>query len=242
MAIEEEIQALLSEFEESPSSDQEIGYWRAWLEMGSSALDGRPTVPADIVDRWPQGPSAMLDFVAGILVNHPDWDGSEQDARGWLSMLTSSSRIAHHLGGEPRHVLRELRDAPIEQAKIQGQAMLTIWQEGMLTSSAAAEALGANPRNREKVSRARTHSDLLGLPQAHRFLYPDFQFDLERRQIFPVVEAVNRRLNAAQDPWGVASWWFSRHDRLGARPADLVGTRREDALSEVADAAVEPIG
>ena len=120
--------------------------------------------------------------------------------------------------------------------------MQAVWREPMLSSRAAAEALGAKPENRERVRRERLQSALLGLPQGGRFLYPRFQFDPERRRIFPEVKTLNRRLDALGDPWGVASWWVGHHDRLGARPMDLVGTVRRDELREVADALVEPIG
>lgn len=242
MPIEQQIQALLSNSADSADDDSELEFWRAWLAMASSARMGRPVAEADLAEWWPHGAPGLLDFAAMMVARHPGWEGSEQDALGWMSMLTASSQIAQHLGGEPRDVHQKLIHAVIDQAVIQGQAVQAIWQEQMLRSGAAAEALGANKDNREIVRRARTQSALLGLPQANRYLYPVFQFDFERRQIFPEVAEVNRHLDAAGDPWGVASWWIGRHDRLGVRPIDLVATERAHELREVADALFDPIG
>ena len=139
-------------------------------------------------------------------------------------------------------MLDEVEQTVLLQAQIQGEAIRTIWREPMLEPRDAALALGANRTNREKVRRYRERSWLLGLPSGRGFLFPAFQFDSERRDVFPEVRAVNERLEAASDPWGVASWWISRHARLGARPVDLVGTDRADDLATVAEAVIEPIG
>ena len=155
--------------------------------------------------------------------------------------LTDMNRdLARQLGGEPRVVLESLDQW--ELAQLQGEAIRTVWQEPMLTPGVAAESLGAKPTNREKVRRLRGRSVLLGLPHDHAFLYPAFQFDVRRRSVFAEVETVNRMLNAADDPWGVASWWIGQHDRLDARPMDLVGHGRVDDLVVVAEAVLEPVG
>ena len=150
------------------------------------------------------------------------------------------SDLAQLLGGEPRAVLESLDQW--ELAQLQGEANRTVWQEPMLTPGAAAESLGAKPTNREKVRRLRMRSALIGLPHDHAFLYPAFQFDVRRRCVFSEVETVNRMLNAADNPWGVASWWIGQHDRLNARPMDLVGHGRVDDLVAVAEAVLEPVG
>ena len=83
---------------------------------------------------------------------------------------------------------------------------------------------------------------LPGLPSGRGYLYPAFQFDAARRDVAPEVRAVNEQLDAAGDPWGVASWWISRNDRLAARPRDLVGTERAGELAAAARALTEPLG
>ncbi len=69
----------------------------------------------------------------------------------------------------------------------------------------------------------RADSMLLALPTDSGFLYPRFQFD-QRGSAYETTQRVNQHLRAADDPWGVASWWFSEHVRLGGRPADLMHT------------------
>lgn len=96
----------------------------------------------------------------------------------------------------------------------------------MLEPRDAALALGGRRENRERVRRYREPSWLLGPPSGRGYLYPAFQFDASRRDVVPEVRAVNEELDAAGDPWGVASWWISRNDRIDARPRDLVGTDR----------------
>ena len=188
------------------------------------------------------GESALLDAAASLAARHHALEGAEPGLRSWLALLTLRSDLARRLGGQPRHVLDEAEHTVMAQARIQGEAIRTIWREPMLEPREAAVALGARGTNREKVRRYRERSWLLGLPAGRGYLYPAFQFDAERRDVFPDVRAVNERLEAAGDPWGVASWWVSRHARLGDRPVELVGTDRVDDLARVAEAATELVG
>jgi hypothetical protein len=64
---------------------------------------------------------------------------------------------------------------------------------------------------------------------------PAFQFDASGRAI-PVVLAVNRLLDAAEDPWGVADWWLGANAWLGAVPAQLLGRVDDDVLLDAARA------
>lgn len=97
----------------------------------------------------------------------------------------------------------------------------------MLSASAVAEVLRQTSKNsREAASRLRLGGTLLGLqpPGARAYLYPAFQFDPLAAAIHPVVAEVNQVLGAAEDPWGVASWWISPHARLepDQAPRDLI--------------------
>ncbi len=154
--------------------------------------------------------------------------------------------IAEQIAGEPQRVvdLGAAADDSLRQARIAGEAMATIWEEELLTSSEVALRLGAKPSNREKVNSCRRQSILLGLPRGagRRYLYPAFQLDQERQEIRPEVRKVNQLLDAATDPWGVASWWVSSHGMLGSRPVDLVGTPEASAVIRAAEAMLEPIG
>ena len=186
--------------------------------------------------------SDVLDAAAFLAAQHHALAGDEAWLRSWLSLLTVRNDVVRQIGGEPRHVLDEAGQGVLAQALVQGEAVRAIWREPMREPRDAAVALGARATNREKVRQYRKRSWLLGLPAGRGYVYPAFQFDPERRDVFAEVRAVNERLEAADDPWGVASWWIARHARLGARPADLVGTRRADDLVAAADAAIEPIG
>ena len=188
------------------------------------------------------GESALLDAAASLAARHHALQGAEPRLRSWLALLTLRSDLARQLGGHPRHVLDQAEHTVMAQANIQGEAIRTIWRESMLEPRNAAVALGARGTNREKVRTYRERSWLLGLPSGRGYLYPTFQFDAEQRDVFPEVRAVNERLEAAGDPWGVASWWISRHARLGARPVELVGTERANDLARVAEAAIELVG
>ncbi len=62
------------------------------------------------------------------------------------------------------------------------------------------------------------------------------------QEIHPEVAKVNEVLDAASDPWGVASWWLSVNARLGSRPMDLVGTGEAEAVIRAAEATLQPLG
>lgn len=97
------------------------------------------------------------------------------------------------------------------QARVSGESIATIWREAMLESRDAAAALGARPDNRERrcVSIDRGQW-LLGLPSGRGYLYPAFQFDVGRRNVFEEVRHMNEMLRAADDPWGVVVGFVQR--------------------------------
>lgn len=216
------------------------------LEEALIALTGGRRHPgpllARLAARWAVPEADLLDAAALLAARHHALEGEESELRSWLALLAERSELAQRLGGEPRQVLDELAQSVLVRAKLQGEAVDTIWREPMLEPRDAAVALGARAANREKVRQYRERSWLLGLPWGRGYLYPAFQFDPERRDVFPVVRAVNELLDAVDDPWGVASWWVSRHARLGVRPVDLVGTERAEDLVAVAEAVAEPVG
>lgn len=122
--------------------------------------------------------------------------------------------------------------------------MAAMWEEELLSSAEAARRLGAKPSNREKVNACRRRSMLLGLPrdQGRGYLYPAFQIDSSRQEIHREVRKANQLLDAASDPWGVASWWISVNARLDSRPMDLVGSGDGEAVIRAAEAALQPLG
>jgi hypothetical protein len=82
-------------------------------------------------------------------------------------------------------------------------------------------------------STAESEEGVLALPTPEGRVYPRFQFDEPQRRLRPIVAELNRRLGVADDPWGVAGWWFNPNARLGTRPADLVAdTSNDERLRE----------
>ncbi len=192
------------------------------------------------------GESRLIDLAARTAACHPGLQGQDRSLRSLLAVEASWRDLVEQVAGEPRQILDfdQLADDSLKQARIAGEAISIIWDEELLTSSEVARRLGASPSNREKVSVNRRRSLLLGLPRdgGKRYLFPSFQIDAARQQIFPEVREVNRLLEASADPWGVASWWVTMNGRLGSKPMDLVGTTQAQALVEAAKAVIEPLG
>ena len=144
------------------------------------------------------------------------------------------------LAGSPRLVHDAIGEAFTDLA-LRTQARRAVLDVEMLTSAAVAQALGMRGTNqREAASRLRRAGALLGLPDggSRGYLYPAFQVDPVAQRVRPVVATVNRVLDAAGDPWGVASWWVSPTPRLdGSSPAALVGSDIEDDLLVMVGAA-----
>ena len=191
---------------------------------------------------WPAEGLDLLDAAATVASRHDTWAGDDDRLRRWLMVLGHSRDLAAQLGGDPQHVLDGLERSALDQARLQGEAIESIWREPMLKPGDAALALGARATNREKVRRLRERSSLLGLPSGSGFLYPAFQFDAARRRLFPEVIEVNELIDAAGDPWGVASWWMAENARIAERPVNCVGTERAPDLVRAAGALVEPVG
>lgn len=186
--------------------------------------------------------SEWLDAAALFAAKHPALEGHEPHLRSHLALLAHRHDFAWQMAGEPRCVIDAVEQQAMTQARLLGEAIDTIWQTAMFEPKDAAVALGAKASNREKVRTHRERSWLLGLPRDRRYLYPAFQFDPLRRNVFPEVRTVNELLGAADDPWGVASWWVSSNARIDTAPLELVGTDRSEDLLAVAEGAVEPVG
>lgn len=79
-------------------------------------------------------------------------------------------------------------------------------------------------------------ADLIRLsPQSGVVQLPAFQFGRDGRPI-PVVLAINRLLQAAEDPWGVADWWLGGNAWLDGIPATLLGYVDDELLTRAAQA------
>jgi hypothetical protein len=114
----------------------------------------------------------------------------------------------------------------------------------MVDADSASQLLGSASSNlRQYANKQRLDSVLLGVPYKNSYLYPAFQFDVGRSRIIPIVERVNKLLEASKDPWGVASWWTTPSERLNGRcPYELLGSADEQKIEELARADLEPIG
>ena len=176
-------------------------------------------------------PELALDLAARLAASYPGLENRTVALRSMLRSTAELDSFVAETAGTPKLVLtaEQMFDAPFREMRIRIEATAAIWEEEMLDAGAAAVALGAKASNREKVRSLRNCSKLLGLPHNSRYLYPSFQIDLARRQVYDTVESVNQLLGAADDPWGVASWWMTENVLIQARPCDLVGgTRRTD--------------
>ncbi len=191
---------------------------------------------------WATDDDAALDVAASIASLHHSFKKEAPAIRSWLTLLALQNELALQIGGKPRKVVDEFGQIALSQAKLRGEAIRAIWDQPMLEPREVASAVGAKPSNREKVRQYRVRSWIVGLPSGRGFLYPAFQFDVNRRGVFPEVRAVNVELSANSDPWGVASWWINENARLQVSPVDLVGTGKAQDLIDAAGAVTELIG
>ena len=150
--------------------------------------------------------------------------------------------VSRAIAGEPK--LLTARDV-LDDARLEGEAARWVLDEPVLDATEASKLLGSRARKnaRQHANKLRQQGSLLGVPHGNGYLYPAFQIDARRRRIHPAVEQVNAALDAARDPWGVASWWVTPKERLGGRrPCDLVGGDDESSLLPLAEAETAPIG
>ena len=179
----------------------------------------------------------LIDLAARVASVHAPLEGKEPRLRVLLKMEASQPDLVRELAGGPH-----LGSFIADETLVASEAVATIWQEPMLDSTELSVALGGRQGNREKARVLRERSELLGLPHGRGFVYPAFQVDSSKKNVRPEVREVNQILEAAADPWGVASWWVSGNDRLmGARPIDVVSGASAPSVVAAARATVEPI-
>lgn len=173
----------------------------------------------------------------------PAVDSHRSRFRRLTSKESLRQRPTRHLIALKQRVEAVLREKQDDLGGRVRQNIRDVWKEELLTSSEAARQLGSEADNpRELARRLREKSVLLGIPGRRGYVYPSFQIDRDRRRVHPEVEAVNRLLDSAGDPWGVASWWVSPSGQLGVRPVDLVGTPRAGDLVLAVEGLLAPIG
>ena len=109
--------------------------------------------------------------------------------------------------GDLAEAAAERRQSLLEQV-----ATLKAGESGRVLAPRAGES-------RTLVKKLRDEGVLLGLPLGRRpdYHYPAFQFDTVHHRVWPIVAYANRKLGAAEDPWGVTSWWRTPSDILDGR-------------------------
>lgn len=141
--------------------------------------------------------------------------------------------------------LDRLGDDLVARARIAGEAKRAlVTDDELLTGTAVSKLLGSRSDNqRQYANRLRSEGELLAIPRANQYVYPAFQIDVRRKRVHPEITIVSGLLGAANDPWGVLSWWQSPNPRIGdRRPRDLLGTAEARQLRSLAEAVVEPVG
>ncbi len=154
-----------------------------------------------------------------------------------------------------RVLLDESKQVLAAPARLRAAARHQVLEEPMFSEDEVA-AVSHGHLDLADIRLRRADSMVLALPIDNGFLYPRFQFD-EDGSVYEMAQRINQRLRAADDPWGVASWWFSEHVRLGGRPADLIHTEADvgeggassgdeargiaDALFAAAQAMTDPV-
>jgi len=185
---------------------------------------------------------AWLDVAALLATRRDALETGEGLVRDWLALFVLRERLLGSVEVAQDGVVDRVARFMSTQTELQREVIETVWKQPMLRPADVAAALGWQNAYRPKIRRYRQRSWLVGFLRAGSYHYLSFQFDTKRHEVFPEVRTINESLEAASDPWGVASWWISVNDRLDARPADLVGTDRTDDLLEAAVAELEPIG
>lgn len=171
---------------------------------------------------------------------------------GTVSSLLRSSLAAEDvrtaLAGEPAILDADEEmltpDDVLRVARVQGEAEASVLRHEMLEASALARLLGSTSANpREFVRSLRMRGEVVGLPRTGGYVFPAFQVNARRREVWPIVAELNRLLGAKDDPWAVASWWFTRDSRLSAEPYKLVtDPTRADDLRRAAGRELAAVG
>ena len=185
------------------------------------------------------GESERFEAISALLADFGE--AVREEVLEYLRAARAAEQVTDQLAGEPARVLGSAD--LLESARLDGEVQRQLFAGELLDAEAVASQLGSTSANRQRAAKLRKEGKLVGLRRNNRYLYPAFQFDRGRQCIYPAAEEINARLDAANDPWGVASWWLRPRDVLGGRaPRDLLGTERESELRTLVDAELSPLG
>ncbi|MBE0476071.1 MAG: hypothetical protein IBX62_03110 [Coriobacteriia bacterium] len=180
---------------------------------------------------------ALVRLTSEIASDDPDLVRFRFSLLAMMRAALAGGEVAAGLAGEPRMLVEGIELPAYSAADIANEAALRglaragVLDEEMLTASAVSALLGSRSKNpRQYANRLRLRGEIVGVPHQNQYLYPAFQFDEERRRVWPAAFAANRILGAADDPWGVASWWVTPDGWLGRPPKDVLGSRDDEAV------------
>lgn len=118
--------------------------------------------------------------------------------------------------------------------------------EPALDATEVADFLGSrSSTNPRLASEHRKRGDLLGVKVSGKYLYPTFQFDKARQEVYPIVKEINTILSSKSDAWAVLDWWVSPNARLrdAVAPKELLlDPEKHIVLKSLAEALVEDAG
>ena len=120
-------------------------------------------------------------------------------------------------------------------------------REPALGAEEVARCLGSssNTNLRQLALDHRKRGDLLGVKVNGKYLYPAFQFDETRQEVYPIVKEINKILSSESDSWAVFGWWVSPNARLADNMAPKVllsDPDKHSILRSMAEAVVEDAG
>ena len=189
--------------------------------------------------------SELVALVGEVMSSQAYWKHLRASVEGVLRAAQLAPTVEAALVDADPRILNRLGDDLVARARIIGEAKRALLAEAEKLSAAdVSRLLGSRSDNpRQYASRLRSNGELLALPVANQYVYPAFQIDVRRKRVHPEIKMVGDLLSAADDPWGVLSWWESPNSRIGdRRPRDLLGTAEAQQLRSLAEAVVEPVG
>ncbi|ACY96985.1 hypothetical protein [Thermomonospora curvata] len=204
----------------------------------------------DIVSRLPDDERAELTGLARELAAQSDPETAAEIAEEIADLLRSHLPVDHPF----RQALREGGDrwASTAQTDFWPQLSETLWARlidlqptpeqiaaQIIERLLAAPALDAEQVRAQGIDPA--DSDLIRLNRADGTpQWPAFQFS-DAGAHLDVIREVNRILDAADDPFGVADWWLGENGWLGGVPARLLGDIEAEELIAAARADVAEV-
>ena len=234
-----EIEQVLEEFQEFP-------FRHVSMEKPSIASTPLPEIGKDFVSvdavfhrvifisKLKKRREAALKKVAGFLRNFSSY---------WLEIKNRGYRVDPQSGHEvglaanegAAAVIRKLAENRIRD------------EENALGAKEVARFLGSRSSTnlRQLALEHRKRGDLLGVKVSGKFLYPAFQFDEARQEVYPVVKEINKILSSESDPWAVFDWWVSPNARLvgDMAPKELLSNpEKHSTLRSLAEAVIEDAG